>query len=92
MTSKLVGSLANMLQKANKMKKQINIKVITNAKRQEIKKQEEVFKVYLKSKPEKDKANKELISLLADYFKISKYNIEIIKGVHSKEKVLKIEN
>jgi len=81
----------SMLLKANKMKKQINIKVITNAKRQKIKEKKEILKIYLKSKPEKDKANKELISLLADYFKIPKYNIEIIKGVHSKEKIIEIE-
>ena len=68
----------------------INIKAIPGAKKQEIKKEENGFKVYLKSSPEKGKANKEIISLLASYFQVSKNSIRIIKGEHSKNKIIKI--
>ncbi|MBU2564615.1 DUF167 domain-containing protein [Patescibacteria group bacterium] len=66
----------------------MKIKVITNAKKQEIKKQGDLLKVYLISKPEKGKANNELINLLTDYFKTSKSNINIRKGEKSKNKIM----
>lgn len=66
----------------------MKIKVITNAKKQEIKKQGDLLKVYLISKPEKGKANNELINLLTDYFKTSKSNINIRKGKKSKNKII----
>lgn len=69
----------------------INIKVIPGARKQEIEKKDNRFKIYLKSKPEKGKANKELITLLADYFNTSKSSITIIKGEHTKNKIVKIQ-
>lgn len=69
----------------------INVKVIPGARKQEIEKGESGFKVYLKSKPEKGKANKELITLLADYFNTSKSNIKIIKGEHARNKIVEIQ-
>jgi uncharacterized protein (TIGR00251 family) len=48
------------------------------------------YKINLKSVPEKGKANKELIDLLADYFKISKSQIEIIGGKTSSRKIIEI--
>lgn len=47
-----------------------------------------VYKVWLTSAPEKGKANKALIAMLADYFSTPKSDIEIIKGNKSKNKVL----
>ncbi len=68
----------------------INIKVTVNAKKQKVAQVNNGLKVYLKAKPEKGKANKELISLLALYFDISKNNINIVKGEHSRNKVIEI--
>lgn len=48
------------------------------------------FKVYLKQAPEKNKANEALIKLLADYFKVKKYQIILISGKTSKIKCFKI--
>lgn len=69
----------------------VNIKVIPGTGKQEIKKEDNRLKIYLKSKPKKGKANKELISLLASHFNISKGNIEIIKGEYARNKIIKIE-
>jgi len=48
------------------------------------------FKVYLKSAPTDGKANKELIALLADYFKVKKQGINIITGKTSRKKIVEI--
>ena len=61
------------------------------AKQQKIKKESDYFKIYLKSKPEKGRANKELITLLADYFNVLKSSIKIVKGEFSKNKIIKLE-
>ena len=45
---------------------------------------------HLKSAPEKNKANEELISITATLLKIPKHSITIIKGVLSRYKTLKI--
>lgn len=72
----------------------LNIKVFPGAKNQEVKKQEsllgDLWKVYLKSKPEKGKANKELIDFLSEKFKVSKSEIVILKGKTSRNKIIKI--
>lgn len=71
---------------------QINIKVITKAKENKIKQEKDGLKVYLTVVPEKGKANELLIKVLADYFKVSKSLVKIIKGEKSKDKTIKIEN
>ena len=68
----------------------INIKVIVNAKKQKVTRVKNDLRVYLKAKPEKGKANKELMSLLALYFDVSKNSISIIKGAHSRNKVIEV--
>ena len=69
----------------------ISIKVITNSKTSGIKEQaDKSLKVQLKAKPIKGEANEELIKLLAVYFKIPKLNVEIIKGLRGKNKIVEI--
>jgi len=48
------------------------------------------LKCYLKNPPEKGKANKELITLLAQALDIPKSDVEIIGGLASRKKRLKI--
>lgn len=48
------------------------------------------FIVSVKETPVQGKANKAIIKLLAEYFKVAKSNIEIIRGHKSKEKVIEI--
>jgi uncharacterized protein len=50
------------------------------------------LKVKLNSPPVDGEANKELIALLANFFHVSKSDVEIIDGQTSKSKQLKITN
>jgi uncharacterized protein len=49
------------------------------------------LKCYLKNQPEKGKANKELISLVAKVLSSPQNHIEIIKGLTTRTKTLKIK-
>jgi len=51
----------------------------------------EILKFYLKSAPEKGKANKELIETLSKLLKIPQYKIYIISGAVSRRKRIKID-
>lgn len=66
----------------------IKIKVKTNSPKSEIIKQDDYYKVYVKSPPEKNKANEEIIKL---FYKKLKRRVRIVKGLKSKEKLLKFE-
>ena len=67
----------------------MKIKVKTNCKKQEVKKQGEIYLVSLKSRPENNKANIELLKLLKRKFK---KDVKIIKGLKSKEKIVENAN
>jgi uncharacterized protein len=71
--------------------KKINIKIIPNARKDEIKEEEGRLKVHVKAPAVDGKANKALIELLAAYFKVKKKDIEIIKGELSRDKVISVD-
>jgi Uncharacterized conserved protein len=48
------------------------------------------YQVYVTQPPEKGKANKQIIKLLADYFDVSLSKINIIAGEKGKEKVVEL--
>lgn len=50
----------------------------------------ELYKIYVTAAPEQGKANKKMIELLAEYFKVAKSQIRIIKGEISKNKIVEI--
>ena len=69
----------------------INVKVKTNAKENKIEKiDDKIYKVLVIESPKEGKANDAIIELLADYFDVSKSNVEIIRGKTSKNKVIEI--
>ena len=70
--------------------KLINIRVIPNAKRNNISEEQGKLKVHVSVPAVDGKANKALIKVLAEYFKIKKNNVRIIKGAKSREKVVEI--
>jgi len=70
----------------------IDVKVIPAAKRSLVKQEDGVWKVYLNAPAVDGKANKALITLLAEYFKVRKSRIEIIKGLKLKYKTISIED
>ncbi|MHA1380338.1 MAG: DUF167 domain-containing protein [Candidatus Helarchaeota archaeon] len=72
--------------------KEIQILVKTNSKKQEIQKISVAsYEIWLKSKPERGKANKELIKLLSKYFEVPQNQIQIIRGLKSKNKTIIIQ-
>jgi len=70
----------------------INIKVISKAKRNLVKETKNGLKVYVTSPPEKGRANVAVIEELSKHLKIKNYQINIISGQHSKNKVIEIPN
>lgn len=66
------------------------VRVVPNAKRNEVKKEGERIKVYLTAPPVEGKANKLLIEVLAGHFNCKKSQIKIIKGEKSRGKVIEV--
>ena len=69
----------------------IEVKVKLNSGKQDVVKiSEDKYVVSLKKPAEDNKANIELIKLFSKYLKISSKDIKIIKGLKSKNKIIKI--
>ena len=69
----------------------IEIKVKTNASVNEVKITEyKKLLVNITKSPENGKANKKAILLLAKFFKVHQKQIEIIKGLKNKYKIIRI--
>lgn len=71
--------------------KELTIKVIPNASKNEIIKEGSLYKAKLTLSPEAGKANKMLIKLLSEYFNVSKSSIKIISGERSREKRISLQ-
>jgi uncharacterized protein (TIGR00251 family) len=69
----------------------ISIKVTPNAGKNELVKTADGYRAYVQSPPADGKANAALIKLLSKEFAVPKSNIEILKGLTSREKVVAIE-
>jgi len=65
-------------------------KVITNAGKNEIKKEGDKYKVYITAPAVDGKANKKLIEFLAGHFKVRKSEIFIKTGKKSRHKIIQI--
>lgn len=68
----------------------IEVKVIPNSKKSLIIKDNDKFKIYVKKPAVDNKANEEAIELLAEFFKVKKSNIKIIKGMKSRNKLIEV--
>ncbi|OGY46002.1 MAG: hypothetical protein A2663_00695 [Candidatus Buchananbacteria bacterium RIFCSPHIGHO2_01_FULL_46_12] len=69
----------------------LRIRVLPSAKQTQIVEEKgNYLKIKLHSPAREGKANKELIEVLADKFKVSKSRVEIIKGLAVKDKVVRI--
>jgi hypothetical protein len=70
----------------------INVKVIANAKRNFIKKENNnYYKIYVSVPATKGKANKAIILILSKYFNIKKSQVSILHGHHSSYKMIEIK-
>ncbi len=70
--------------------KQLKVKVIANAKKNEVVADDNTFKVYVNAPPIDGKANKAVVEVIAKYFSVKKNSVKIIRGEKSKEKVIQI--
>ena len=71
----------------------IFVKVKPNARKNEVKKIDtEHYMISTTATPENGKANESIIELLADFFRIGKTKINIVKGLTTKEKIIEIED
>ena len=70
----------------------LNIRVIPKASRASVKQEDNFLKVYVTKPAQDGLANKQLIELLAVYLKVKKYQIRLIKGEKSKDKLVEISD
>ena len=68
----------------------INIRVVNKAKRNLVKEFAGGLKVYVTSAPEKGRANVAVINELSKYLKVKNYEINILSGQHSRNKVIEV--
>ena len=69
----------------------IKVKVIPNAKKNEVIKEGENFRVRLRAPASEGNANSALVELLAQYFGVKKSSIRIIKGAKNRKKIVGIQ-
>lgn len=68
----------------------LSVKVIPKASRNLVKKEGNGFKVYLTRPAQDGLANEQLVRLLSEHLKIKKYQLKIIKGNKSRNKLVEI--
>jgi len=69
----------------------IKVKAYPQAGKQEIiKKGNDSFEIWVKEKPIQGQANRAIITILSDYFKIPRENIKLVKGFRERNKIFEI--
>lgn len=68
----------------------INVKVVPQSGREELKEEDSSFKVWLKGPAEEGRANAALIKVLSKHFGVPAERVKIIRGLKGRKKVLKI--
>lgn len=71
--------------------KNIKVRVIPNSKYDKVTEGNGMLKVYVKAPPIDGKANKQLVKILADYYKVKKNEVRIISGLKSRKKYIEIK-
>lgn len=71
----------------------IDVKVKTNAREEKVEQRADgTYKAWVKAVPEKGKANKALIRLIADHFSVTTQQVTITGGAHSRKKYITIQH
>lgn len=71
----------------------IGVKVKVRSSRNDVVKNSDgTYTAFLMSAPVEGKANEELIKLLSEKFGVTKSSLKIVKGCHSKNKVVELPN
>lgn len=68
----------------------IKIKVVANSKKNQVVKNEGLFKVYVTAPAVDGKANKAVIAVLAEHFNKRKSNIKIVRGEKARNKIIEM--
>jgi len=68
----------------------LRIKVFPKSSREELVEKDGLIKAYVKAPPDKGKANKALISLIAKKFKVAKSSINIKIGKTGRNKIVEV--
>ena len=71
--------------------KVIKVRVIPNAKKNDVSEEVGQLKVHVKAPAFGGKANKALIGVLAEFFNVKKNDVKIIRGEKSREKVIEVD-
>ena len=70
----------------------IKVKVTTEAKKEKIvKKTKDHFDISVKEPAERNLANKRVVELVRDYFKVYNGEVRIVSGHHSPSKIINID-
>ena len=69
----------------------LKIKVYPKSSRQEVLVKDGIIKVYIRTSPDKGKANDEVKEVVAKFYKTKKRLVKIIKGKTNRNKVLEIQ-
>jgi uncharacterized protein (TIGR00251 family) len=68
----------------------ISLRVKPNMKEEKVERVDDVFIVWVKEPAKEGRANRAVIELLSEYFKIPKSQIVILSGMKSKQKIIEI--
>ncbi len=69
----------------------MRVLVHPRARRRGVEVDGDVTVVYVRSPPEKGRANEEAREILAEYFGVNKSGVRLVKGQMSREKVFEVE-
>ncbi|MEM9687021.1 MAG: DUF167 domain-containing protein [Bacteroidota bacterium] len=87
----IVGRVLCLLSKLNSFLYRTDVKVIPNARKNEIIREDDRLKVKVCAPATDGNANKAVIRALATYFGVKERHITIVKGEKSREKRIRIE-
>ncbi len=68
----------------------VKVRVIPKAKREEVVFEGDFLVVKVREPPERGRANKRVVELLAEHFGVPKSHVEIVRGHRSREKLVKV--
>ncbi|HNX90792.1 MAG TPA: DUF167 domain-containing protein [Candidatus Omnitrophota bacterium] len=68
----------------------LELKVYPGSGREELVEKDGVLKAYVKAAPDKGKANKDLIELIADRYNVPKSHVRIVTGMTSRKKIVEV--
>jgi len=68
----------------------LTVKVYPRSSRRELVEKDGVVKAYINSAPEKGKANKELLELIAEKFGVPKSRVVIVSGAKGRNKIVEV--